>query len=311
MKLSASTRPGRLGLHRLLLVVAGSLFFNPGEVALGQEALTIPELEGLYRSALAGYEEAFEVLEVLTSQSDRAYQEFTAAQAAGDEQAINRAYERTLVLGPELRLAEERVEEKAQELRDARDRLLGGHAAHLEELLAEETAATNPDSIRELGVFIRDTSRRMQELRDLEDPPVTLPPLAPIDAEPRDGPEQLRAKAGLLERTATQYESMFAYNQERLVAYRRDEALLRRAEDALADNTRFGDQVLPVRTPARPGQAETPIVADTTGVGGVPLTLEERIEALEAVQGAITERIQIIRVRAQNLRRLAGGEWAW
>ena len=39
--------------------------------------------------------------------------------------------------------------------------------------------------------------------------------------------------------------------------------------------------------------------------------IEDRIAALEAVQEEITERIQIILVRARNLRRLAGGEWAW
>lgn len=279
--------------------------------AQGQEELTRDELERLYQSAGAGYVEAFRVLEVLNSQNERAYEEYEAARAAGDEQATNQAYERIFELGPAMRLAEGRVEEKARELRDARDRLLEGHAQYLRELLAADSAATDPDSVLELGVFIRDTSRRIQELRDLEDPPVTLPPLALLNAEPQDSPQRLRQKAGLLERTATSYERLLADNRERLDDYRRDHALIRRAEDALADNTRFGDLVLPVRTPARPGQADPPVAADTTGVVGVPLTLEERIAALEAIQGDIEDRIQAIRVRAQNLRRLAGGEWAW
>jgi hypothetical protein len=309
----ASSRMSPFRLHALLLAgaVVGLGFLLPGEAALGQEELTIPELEDLYRSAEAGYQEAFGVLEVLTSRSDRAYQEFTAARLAGDEQAMDRAYESQMVLGPQLRQASDRVEEKARELSAALDRLLEAHARYLTELIAADSMATDPDSIRELGIFMRDTSRRIQELRDREDPPVTLPPLALVDAEPRDTPARLRQKAAFLERSVTQYESLFAYNQERLDAYRRDQALIRRAEDVLADNTRFGDLVLPVRTPARSGQADPPVAADTTGVAGAPLTLEERIEVLEAVQGDIEERIQTIRVRAENLRRLAGGEWAW
>jgi hypothetical protein len=288
----------------------------PGGVTGGQEVLTIPELEGLYRGAVAGYEEAFEVLEVLNSQNDRAYQEFTAARLAGDEAATNEAYEAIIRLGPELRLAVDRVDEKARELREALERLLAAHASFLEELLDREARTTDPDSLRELEPRMRDTSRRIQELRELEDPPVTLEPLATVDAEPRDSPERLRAKADYLERTANQYESLFDFNQERLEAYRRDQTLLRRAGDVLADNSRFGDQALPVRPPGGrtvppPDQTGTPVGADTTGVVGMPLTLEDRIAALEAVQEEITERIQIILVRARNLRRLAGGEWAW
>ncbi len=60
----------------------------------------------------------------------------------------------------------------------------------------------------------------------------------------------------------------------------------------------------------QPGQAQPP-GADSLGTEMVFLSVEERIQILEAFQEELTANIQIIRVRAQRLRRKAGGEWAW
>jgi hypothetical protein len=146
---------------------------------------------------------------------------------------------------------------------------------------------------------------------------VTLEPEPDINIEPRDGPERLRQKATLLEFTATQYSEQFAYNERQLEGLRRDQALLRRSGDFLADFTRFDDPTLPVGTPtnrnvALRNQEDLPLAADSSRVSGAPLTLEQRIEALEALQEEITERIQNVLTRAQIFRRRAGGgEWAW
>ena len=177
-----------------------------------QEELTLPELEGVYRRALAGYEEAFAALEVLSSQFDRASQEVLRAQAAGDQAAMNRAYEETLRIAPRRRQAQRRVEEKVEELRVAREELLDAHAMYLEDLLLQTQSAADPAEQRSLAVMVADTRNRIQELRSLEDPPVNLEPLPDINVEPRDGPADLRAKATILEVTAAQYEEQYAFN---------------------------------------------------------------------------------------------------
>lgn len=281
----------------------------------GQEELTLPELEDLYRGALAGYQEAFKVLEVYESQFDRASQDLNNAIAENDESARNRAYQETQRIAGLRRQAQRRVEEKAAELRQVRRRLLDANAAYLEDLLAQASAA--PDSVtqRSLAAFIADTRNRITELRSLEDPQITLDPEPDINAEPRDGPAALRAKASILELRATQYEEQFAFNEVLLEGLRRDQNLLRRSGDFLADFARFDDPTLPVGAPGvrpvtPPGEANRPPGADSTATEGGFLTLDQRIDALETLQQEITQRIQNVRVRAQTLRRLAGGEWA-
>jgi hypothetical protein len=288
------------------------------EPVSGQEELTLPELEAEYRVALADYDAAFQRFEILSDQIDAAQRDFASATAAGDEVAQREAYERTFQIAGERRLAQRRVENEVAELREIRERLLNATAARLTELLAVADTATDPLNQEDLRAFVNDTGNRLAELRNLEDPPVTLEPEPDINIEPRDGPERLRQKATLLEFTATQYSELFAYNERQLEGLRRDQALLRRSGDFLADFTRFDDPNLPVGTPAnrnvtlRSQREELPLIADSSGVSGVPLTLEQRIEALEALQEEITERIQNVLTRAQIFRRRAGGgEWAW
>lgn len=284
--------------------------------ASGQEVVTVTELEGIYRGALAAYETAFARLEVLTSQFDRASQDLTAALAAGDEAGKNRAYAETLRLAGSRRQAQRRVEEKVEELREVRDRLLAATAEQLEGFLAVADTASDPTNQRALFNLISDTENRLRELRSAEDPPITLEPVQDITVETSDGPTELRAKATILEVTATQFEGQQTYYTQQLAGLRRDQALLRRSGDFLADFNRFDDPSVPVgpptaRTAPQPGQVRPPSGADSLGVEGGFLTLEQRIRALEVLQNEITQRIGAIRVRAETLRRLArGGEWA-
>jgi hypothetical protein len=262
-----------------------------------------------------GYEEAFEVLKVLTSQFDRASQDLNNAIAADDEAAMNRAYAETLRIVRRRRQARRRVEDKVEDLREARGQLLDATALFLEELLAQGDTASDPVDQRALATFVTDTGNRITELRSSEDPPVTLDPMPDINAEPRDGPAELRAKATILEVTANQYEEQYAYYGSQLEGLRRDQSLLRRSGDFLADFARFDDPTLPVgppgaRTVPPLGQLQPPPGADSLGVEGGFLTLEQRIQALEVLQEEIIQGIRTIRLRAQTLRRLAGGEWA-
>jgi len=300
-------------LPALLCVLASSLAAPPA--LQGQDELTLPELEGLYRGALADYEGAFEVLEVLESQFDRASQDLTDALAEGNEEARNSAYAETRRLGPLRRQAIRRVEEKAAEVREARRQLQNATADYLEELvLALEEPSGNPEERQALLAIMTDTRNRLYELRDLEDPPVTLEPEPDIGKEPTDSPSDLRAKANILEIRAGGYEDQLAFNQTQLEAMRREQRLLRRSADFVADATRFDDPVVPVgpptsRTVPPPGEVQ-PSGADSTQAGETPLTLEQRIQALELLQEEIAQRIQEIRIKAAGLRRDAGGEWA-
>jgi hypothetical protein len=313
-----SNGSGRWGFNRSLLtaISLALLLAGPSSGAYAQEELTLPELEGLYESAKDEYDAAFQALEVQSSRFDRASQDLNDAIAAEDDDAKNQAYAETLRIAGLRRQALRRVEVKADELREARDRLLDATAQSLQELLAQAETASDSVEQQELRDLVRDTGNRITELRNLEDPPVTLEPVPNIHQEPTDRPEELRNKASILEFTANQYEETYAYYGRRLEGLRRDQSLLRTSGDFLAGINRFGDPTLPTgppgaRTVPPPGQVQPPPGADSLGIEGGFLTLEQRIQSLETLQEEITQHIETIRVRAATLRRAAGGEWAW
>lgn len=279
-----------------------------------QEEFTIPELEGLFRGAEAAYVAAFESLSLLSSLSDRNQQAFNTAQTLGDEDAMNAAFGENIRLSPMMRAAQDRVEEKAREVTEARERLMEGHRDYLEELRLQALDTVDTDTLAQLGTFIQNTRFQIQELRSLEDPQVILEPLPELDEEAFDSPADLRLKANMLDFKVGQWEAEFTYNLDRLEDLRQEQDLLRWSGDFLADRGRFGDQppvsLPPVQDVSQPGQAQPP-GADSLGVEVEYLSVEERIEILEALQEELTGNIQIIRVRAQRLRRKAGGDWAW
>ncbi len=316
MTLLSSLGHGRWSAQfpRVAVVALALLLGPPFECGSAQGEVTVPELEGLYRRSLAEYEGAFAALEVLTSQRDRASQDMSIAIASGDEAGKNRAYAETLRLAGLRRQAQRRVEEKVEELRDARGRLLAAIARQLGGYLAVADTASDAVNQRSLFIVISDTENRLRELRNLEDPPITLEPVPDITVEPQDGPIDLRAKATILEITAVQLEGQQTYYAEQLEGLRRDQNLLRRSGDFLADFNRFDDPSIPVtagtRTVPQPGQVQPPPGADSLGVEGGFLTLEQRIRALEVLQDEIEQTIEAIRVKAEIFRRRAGGEWA-
>jgi len=316
VRLSRLPRLGPMGLRRLTLamVVVACFAGLPPRSLQAQEEFTIPELEGLFRGAEAAYQAAFETLALLTSQGDRNREAFATARAAGDEDAMNAAFGENYRLSHPRRLAQDRVEEKAGEVRDARERLLEAHRNYLEDLRLQTLDTLDPETLDTLDTFILDTGYRIQELRNLEEPQVVLEPLPDLDEETRDSPTDLRNKANMLDFKAGQWETELAYNQDQLEDLRREQDLLRWRRDFLADRGRFGDQPPTgppgVRTVPQPGQAQPP-GADSLGAEIGFLSVEERIQLLEAFQEELTANIQIIRVRAQRLRRKAGGEWAW
>jgi len=314
----ASSPPGPLVRLRRLLAGIVCLAATLGTFlpSAAQEVLSVPELDAAYRVAESYYELAFRQLENLSARFERVSSALSAAITEGDEAEQADLYIEQFDIGQELRGEQRRVSEKAQELRDARAAYLDGLAVELEH--AMELAAVTTDSTARAALqnTVGNTRSKMEELYEMEDPPETLEPLPEMNAEPRDGPVELRYKADVLELRATMYEEQRAYNDRRLESLRRDQRLLRMADDFVAGINLFDDATSPVRAGASrndppPDAARAGAAADSLAAEGVPLTLEQRIAGLELLQEAITEAIQTIRVRAVTLRRLAGGEWAW
>ncbi len=278
-----------------------------------QEPLTLPELERTYRAAVAAYQDAYETLRVLQSQFERASDTLRAAQLAGNQARRDSAFAVIMQLSPERTLQEQRVEEKADELTEVRERLLDALNLRLDDYLDRTTRVLTDLERRELAVQMADTRNRINELRAEEDPEVTLEPLPDIQIELRDSPDDIRAKATLLEVRADQAAQQLAEIDRRLETLRAEQSRLRRANDFMAGVERFDDPRLPVgppggqRTPP-PDQARIPAGADSTAVGVRPLTREEEIEALSRLREVYVETIQATRDKAVRFRREAGGD---
>lgn len=281
--------------------------------ANGQEPLTLPELERTYRAAAAAYQDAYETLRVYQSRFERASDALRAAQLAGNSARRDSAFAEIMQLSPERTLQEQRVEEKAEELRVVRERLLAALNLRLDEYLDRTTGVLTDTERRELAVQMADTRNRINELRAEEDPEVTLEPLPDIQIEPRDSPDDIRAKATLLEVRADQYAQQLVEIDRRLETLQAEQARLRRANDFMAGVERFDDPRLPVgppggqRTPP-PDPARVPAGADSTAVGVRPLTREEEIEALSRLREVYAETIQTTRDKAERFRKEAGGD---
>lgn len=281
-------------------------------LAGAQENPSRQVLEPEYLQAKAEYEAAFRALEALESRLQQAGEEVDSARAAQDEARTNRAYDLLIQLSGDHRLQRQRVDEKAEELRDAQSRLLSLLRGSVDELLAQVAAATDDEERANLAAILEDTDNRRRELLAEEEPETDLEPMRDVTISPTDLPIDIRRKAATLDYRADQHEARLEGIDQRLEELREDQRRSRSVSDFLSGVERYGDTQLPVGRPgaqvAPPPDRDEPLPgADSLAVETRPLTLEERIEQLEALRVELEERIRLIREKAERFRALAGG----
>ncbi len=291
-------------------VLMALLLALPGAVR-AQDTLNVPALENEYLSAKGEYEAAFFALEALESRYNQALEEFDVARASGDTDRTNRAFTTVQQLGAEVGTQERRVQEKAQELEGARNRLLEALGLRLEDLIQQRDAAVDPQEQRQLAAILEDYNNRILELRAEEPPETTLEPMQDITISPSDTPMDILRKAATLDFRADQHEARLAEVERRLRTLQADQRRARNVSDFLAGVERYDDTSLPVVSPGargvNPDPTELPPGADSLSVEDRPLTLEERIQRLETLVQDLTRRMEEIRAKAQRFREYAGG----
>jgi hypothetical protein len=279
-------------------------------LAQAQDVLTIQELELQYTSRVQQHEAAYAAWEALESRFIRALDSLTAATTSGNADRQNAAFTLTQQLGEEIQLQERRVAELAGEVEEARTTLLGALKERLDSLIVQVEATEDPQERRELTAILDDRNNRYLALRAEEDPETTLEPMREMTIDPRDTPEIIFRKAETLDLRGDRYESQMAEVGQRLEALREDQRRARTVRDFVAGVERYDDTRLPVVSPGgRPGTAgdpsERPTGADSLGVDTSSMTLEERIESLERVQGELEQRLLEIRGKADRFREVA------
>jgi hypothetical protein len=292
-------------------VLFWTLVLLPQAAGAQQDFNTIV-LEPEYRRAQAEYDAAFNALVALEGRLNQALEDLDQARASEDETRMNRAYNLVLVLSGDLREQRRRVDQKAAELREARFQLLQALRRRVDALIAQVDSTRNEEERADLAAILEDANNRRMELLAEEEPETALEPMRDITISPTDLPIDIRRKAATLDYRADQDEARLLGIDRRLEELRQDQRRSRFVSDFLSGLERYGDTRLPVvppgsgnPTPPDPGQR--PVVADSLAQGERPMTLEERIQALEILREELEERIEQIREKAARYRALAGG----
>lgn len=297
------------------LVLGTVLFLFPTLPLWAQETSNILVLEPEYRRAQGEHLAAYNALVALEGRLNQAYEDLARARDAGDEAGAEEALSAVLRLSGEQREATLRLNEKAEELTEARSRLIRAYRQKVDELMAQVDSTQDRGAREGLRAIVIDNNNRRLELLAEEDPETVLEPMQDLTISATDTPRDILRMAGTLDFRAEQHEAWLEGIDQRLEELRQDLRRSRRVSDFLSDMERFGDTRLPVGPPGTqttppPDPDQLPPGADSLGVEPRPMTLEERIRRLEILRGQLEERIQLIREKAARFRVLAGGEGA-
>ena len=295
MALSAAQGNGRkpAGMLRLLVLAAGlcAVLPSPG---------TSQDVEqSAYRAAETAYNAALSARDLERDLLDDALDEVTEARQSGDQAR----YERALAIYQE---QARQLEQSNRELDAAAGRLDQTRRSYLSSVLDElaelyEELALAPDARgrdligRRINLLLADANQLERPI-DVDD----NDPFPAINIEPGDTPDEIRAKADLLERYAGSYDLLVLDIDAQIELVEQRQRHARMVRDFGADLSRFGDLRVPVGRPdATSDNAEDLI-------GGEELS--QRLEELQQSREFVIERRDVARERAEEFRRRIGGE---
>lgn len=303
----SARRRARRGRHLTVAVIAlaaGLAPQRPAEAQTLEQVVIQRRLE--MRAARAAHQAALDAFNVLDRQFNQALDEVRAARRSGDNARLDRASALAQDRSVPRSAQEVRLREAAAALVRARDRFIDALTGRMEELVRAMDAAPSGEQRARLNSLFMDHQRELEGLEAEAAEAFRLDPvvLPDIVFDPRDVPEEVLAKAELLERRAADADSVIADTDRRIQDLNRRMRIERQGRDFLAGAERFDDTRVPVVAgrPAGGQRAES----DSTVVGARPQTLEERIEALTRYRAELEAYRDELRVRARQFRLRVG-----
>ncbi len=254
-----------------------------------------------YQAAVDDYQSALAARAAAESRFSRLTQDIAEARAADDQDRRNQALSDAQRLTVSMLALDQRVEETAGAVRTTRASLLDALDAHLDLLAEQISFAPSARDSTELGAIYRDVRNQFAAVeRDGRGAMALVPILMPeVTADARDGPLELRVKAELLDKRASQADSLITDLDAEVAELGRRAQRDRGLRELMTGLDRFGDITVPV------GGARTA----TEGAEQELLTgeqLEERLEALRLLRARYESYRDEARRRARDFRRLAG-----
>ena len=264
-----------------------------------EEVLTQRRLE--YRAARDAYEAARSAFSVVEREFSAALEQVGRARRAGDEDALEDAFSLAQDRSGPLRAQETRVEEARERLSATRQALIDVITVRLGELLARMDEAPSSARRAELDALWRDLANEQDQLEREAGGGMALSPvvLPEITFDPRDGPEELEAKAQILDRLAAVADTVIDSLDRDVDALTDRLRIERQRQDFLAGTDRFDDTQVPVVTGG--GSGELPAAADSTAASR-PETLEDRLAALRSYREQLVSYRTQLEIRARQFR---------
>jgi hypothetical protein len=216
---------------------------------------------------------------------------------------MERAYRLAQDRSVPMRAQEQRVGEAGEALTVARRELIDIITVRLSELLEDMDAVSSAAQRNRLDVLWRDLRNELDALEAEGGEGFALLPVVfpEVNFDPRDGPEDLEAKAEILERRAAVTDTIIRDVEDQIETLEDRIRIERQRRDFLAGTDRFDDVRAP-GVPARPPGDPTVAAPDTAGVANRPRSLQERL----ADSGAYRDQLEAYRdqllIRARQFR---------
>lgn len=294
MALSAAQGNGRkpAGLLRLVALAASLCAVLPSH-ARSQDVE-----RSAYRAAENAYNAVLSARDLERDLLDDALDEVTEARQSGDQARYERALAIYQDRARDLEQSNRELADAASRLDEARRSYLESVLDELDELYEELPQAPNArarDLIgRRIDILLADANQLERPIDPADDP------FPAINIEPGDTPDEIRAKADLLERYAAGYDLLVLDIDAQIELVEQRQRHARMVRDFGADLSRFGDLRVPVGRPdATSDNAEDLIGSEE---------LSQRLEELQQSREFVVGRRDIARTRAEEFRQRIGGE---
>ncbi|TVR63409.1 MAG: hypothetical protein EA422_09435 [Gemmatimonadales bacterium] len=268
-------------LALLVFSLLSGAFVPGGGEALAQEPQVVAE--AAWSEALASYREILEARDAALRTHDILMDRQEEARRSGDDARARDAMRQVHDQGIRVMLLEQQLRMAADALQAAGRAYLAALEVREEELLDALGSAILPMTRTRLQSQIAELRQEYREVeRESGTPQVgELRPLPDVVVDRRDGPEELRGKAGLLENRAAEYDSVIAGLEREISTRERRLQLERGREDLMAGISRFDDAALTGGGIPRSGTEVRPGSMDPVGeVDLSSLPLEDQIALL-------------------------------
>jgi hypothetical protein len=320
---SGSARSRGVALLRILLLVGAVLATPPSERPLSAQLPTaqntptqgtgpqsdLAALEDRYRHAREEYDEVWARYERTYSLSEQALEAVEFARRAGDSQQLERALANFQVSSAVVMEAQDAVQRAAETLRVAGQALLTGLAAREAELLDRLEVGVAQGEYQALTRELLEVRWRTiavdAEGTGLEEE-FALRPVRELTVNPRDGPQELQAKAGFMDEEAARYDEIIADLDRRIEETDRRVQQLRTREDQIADLQRFdsdfipGGRLGPRNAPSQPREDSGP--GDSGELPMAQLSLSEQLALYRAVRDYSLQQRDLALAQAELFR---------